>query len=104
MGPEAKVVKRIREWVKKAGGVSVKVSGSELLAGIPDLVVVLPRWEGGQAATVFIEVKLPGEHPTKLQAAMIDKINSHGGRAFVAHSVDEVAGELGTRGTLCCEP
>jgi hypothetical protein len=100
MGPEAKIVAAIRRKIKKAGGWSVKMSGDEKMAGMPDLIVCVPasvaervedRTADRPAQTAFVEVKVPGKHATPIQAAIIAKINAAGGRAFVVHSADEAA-------------
>jgi hypothetical protein len=43
---------------------------------------------------IAIEVKLPGQKPTKEQQNFIDTIRAMGGRAGVAHSVEEAKGIL----------
>lgn len=44
----------------------------------------------GFARHVAIEVKMPGEKPTKEQKQYIDNVNARGGYGAVVHSVDEL--------------
>lgn len=54
------------------------------VAGIPDIVCCL------NGHFLALEVKRPGNKPTKQQAAVLGKINRAGGRAFVVYGVNEV--------------
>jgi hypothetical protein len=45
--------------------------------------------ESGVARRVALEVKMPGEKPTKEQQRYIDKVNALGGFACVVRSIDE---------------
>ena len=63
-----------------------------LCIGSSDLIGVMPWAEGGRSPSgrfLAIEVKRPGEKPTKDQQAFIDMVNDMDGIAFVAHSVEE---------------
>ena len=53
--------------------------------GCPDILGVMP---GGRI--IAIEVKIKGNKPTFLQLGFIEMINSKGGLAFVAYSLDDV--------------
>ena len=65
----------------------MKIHGSPYqLAGVPDLLVLC----GGLA--YFLEVKLPGERPTKIQRHRMAEIELVGGAVCaVVRSVDEAA-------------
>lgn len=53
-------------------------------AGVPDILGCYKR------RFIALEVKVPGNKPTKLQAETIRKIREHGkGLAFVIYSVDD---------------
>ena len=53
-------------------------------AGIPDIICCL------NGRFIGIEVKRPGGKVSKLQEVTMKKINTAGGIAFVAYSVDDV--------------
>jgi hypothetical protein len=60
-----------------------------VLPGISDFIGIIP---GG--LFFAIEVKLPGEIPTKDQTAFIDQVNRAGGIGFVAESLEDVVKAL----------
>lgn len=65
-------------------------------AGVPDRLLVTP------AATVFVEVKRPGETPRKQQVVMHHKIRRFGGQVHVVDSetsVDALITHLRAGGT-----
>lgn len=62
-------------------------------AGTPDVMA----FKGGcvhhfedHVHLLFIEVKVPGNKPTPLQAEVMKELEEHGARCLVAHSVEEV--------------
>jgi len=58
---ESKLEKRLRDRVKKAGGLALKwVSPS--FSGVPDRIVFLP-----EGKIIFVEMKAPGKKATALQ-------------------------------------
>ena len=59
------------------------------IKGSSDIIGILP---GGQF--LAIEVKRPGNKPTPDQDAFMEKINTLGGVAFVAYSIDDVEKKL----------
>lgn len=63
----------------------MKTVGSRHHAGIPDLLVC------AEGQFVAIEVKRPGEKPTALQRAQLEKIACSGGTSAVVTSCDEAA-------------
>lgn len=82
--PEARLGRQIRKALEERGAFMFKIHGSSLMmAGLPDLIGV---WRG---RFIAVEVKMPGNHPSKIQEHVIGKIRAAGGRAIVAHSVPE---------------
>ena len=57
--------------------------GPTMMAGLPDLIGV---WHG---RFIAVEVKMPGNGPSKIQERVMDRIRQAGGRVVVAHSVAE---------------
>lgn len=53
-------------------------------SGIPDLHICI------NGKCIWIELKVPGNEPTKIQEYMLQKIRRAGGRTAVCHSVQEV--------------
>jgi len=84
MGPEAKIEKKLVERIKRLGGIAYKFT-SPARRSVPDRLVLLP---GG--TVVFVEVKAPGERPTKLQAKEKDKIDGLGFRVVVVDSPESI--------------
>ncbi len=62
------------------------------LAGWPDLYAILRN--SGRA--VHIEVKMPGEQPTRLQRAVLEDLARAGAVTGVAHSVAECLAVVGS--------
>lgn len=72
------------------GCYSVKVTnGMYSKGGVSDILACV------KGRFVAVEVKTPGEKPTRLQETFIARIVCTGGRAFVATSVQEVKERLG---------
>ena len=59
-------------------------------AGIPDIIGVL------NGTPLFIEVKAPGERPTRLQEYTLSEIGLAGGLAFSTDSLEEAKSVLGS--------
>lgn len=55
-------------------------------AGIPDVICCY------QGQFLAFEVKVPGNKPTAIQQAMIEKINNAKGKAYIVYSVKDVRG------------
>lgn len=76
------VVKRVRgsgRWCRR-------IPGTAFQSGLPDILVHLLHPPG---RALWLEVKQPGNHPTKLQAATIAEINQSGALASVVYSAEE---------------
>jgi Holliday junction resolvase len=86
MQPEAKIGRKIREYIEERGGFVFKVHGGpQMMAGLPDLIACI------QGLFFGIEVKQPGQNPTARQVFVHKMIQRSGGVAIVAHSVEEAA-------------
>lgn len=82
MQPEARLAAEIRHALERHGAFVFKVHGSGMmLAGLPDLIVC---YEGRYFG---VEVKMPGNKPSKIQRHIHRKIEAAGGTACVAYSV-----------------
>lgn len=81
---EKMIEERLRDGVKRLGGVAFKFvsPGND---GVPDRLVCLP---GGRIA--FIELKAPGKKPTPLQVRQMERLRGLGFVAFVIDSVEAV--------------
>ena len=69
--------------------------------GVPDILAVI------SGRFVAIEVKRPGNKPSKLQLAQLRRIQAAGGVAMVAESVDDViahlsSADIGPSSNLSC--
>lgn len=83
---ESGIKNKIIARLKDRGYFVVKLHGGPTQqAGLPDILCVR------QGLAYFLEVKQPGEKPTKLQEHTMAKIQAAGGRAKVVTSVDEAA-------------
>jgi hypothetical protein len=85
MQPEAKITKKIREYLLLQGAFVFKIHGSpQMMSGLPDLVVC---WRG---KFYGIEVKQPGGIVTERQRFIHRMIDRAGGAVIVATSLDDV--------------
>lgn len=85
MQPEAKVTKKIREFLTAHGVFVFKVHGGPtMMAGLPDLIACV------DGAFVGIEVKMPGNKPALRQLYVHRKIEAAGGEVIVAYGVSDV--------------
>ena len=67
--------------------------GSDLVGGTP--VKITPEMIGRVLFVLTaVEVKRPGKKPTPEQVSFIDMVQSSGGIAFVAHSLDEAENKM----------
>jgi hypothetical protein len=91
---ESRIVANIMTRLKKQPGLyGFKVHGGPMQAlGIPDIVLCYQGRFGG------LEVKRPGQKPTAIQQATLDRIRECGGIAAVVTSVDEALEALGITG------
>lgn len=83
MKPEEVIEEYLRKRAEALGFLCYKFT-SPGNSGVPDRVLI------GYGKTFFIETKAPGEKPRKLQERVIERINSHGGLAFVTDSKDGI--------------
>lgn len=91
--PESLIVDKIMRSLTSRGAWCFKVHGGPMQqAGVPDIIGVL------NGRFIAIEVKVPGERPSKLQELTLSRIRAAGGIAGWATSVEE-SGEIldGTR-------
>lgn len=83
--PEARLQRRIQQYLKSEGVFVFKVHGSEfMLAGLPDLIACLDGFFLG------IEVKMPGNSTSPRQDYVHELISNSGGVVIVVSSVGEV--------------
>lgn len=71
--------KKLREAIKKAGGIAIKMWAISY-TGLPDRLVLLPV---GQVH--FVELKSPGQKPRPVQIRVIDQLKALG---FQVHIID----------------
>lgn len=77
---EKLIEKKLREEVKKLGGLALKFS-SPYHRGIPDRIVLMP-----DGKTSFTEIKTTGKKPTLLQEKAIAELRVMGFKAEVIDS------------------
>ena len=83
--PEARVGRKIADWLNAQGHFVFKVHGSALMmAGLPDLIVC------ANSRFVGIEVKMPGNKPSIRQLYVHRQIERSGGTVIVAYNLDDV--------------
>lgn len=76
---EKLIEKKLREGVKKLGGIALKFSSTSY-TGMPDRIILMP---GGHVC--FVELKSTGKKPTVLQSKNIEMLR---GLAFDARVID----------------
>jgi Holliday junction resolvase len=88
---EQDIQRDILKFLEKNGILAIKHNniGIYARAGVPDILCCA---NGGKF--IGIEVKRPGQKPKPIQKAFLDTINSLGGIAFSAVSVEEVESNL----------
>lgn len=69
---------------KKSGGLCVKFYPA-FFAGFPDRIVLLP-----EGKMLFVELKAPGKKPSKIQRAVIAKLQGLGFRVEVCDTIEKV--------------
>ncbi|AZS06601.1 RecB-like exonuclease [Mycobacterium phage JacoRen57] len=85
MQPEAKIGKKVREFLESKGAFVFKVHGGpQMMAGLPDLIVCHKGMFWG------VEMKQPGQKPTPRQLFVHSLIRRAGGGVIVATCVDDV--------------
>lgn len=91
MAKEQDIQKAICKYLESLGNTIATVytaAGIYSRKGVPDIFACL------KGRYLQIEVKRPGEKPTKVQEAFMEGINRCGGIAFYATSVQEVKDKL----------
>ncbi len=91
MAKEQDIQKAICNYLTSLGNTIATVytaAGIYSRKGVPDIFACL------KGRYLQIEVKRPGEKPTKVQEAFMEGINSCGGIAFYATSVQDVKDKL----------
>ena len=94
-GSEAAIQKQIINYLTRIGAVVLRTNSGQIAtatghtirlgaAGTSDLTAL------HRGIWYSIEVKKPGNHPTPLQSAYLERVNTAGGVGFVATSLDEV--------------
>ncbi|MGG3987713.1 VRR-NUC domain-containing protein [Bacillus smithii] len=92
---EKQIENQIKRYLDSIGAYYLKVHGSMYQpAGIPDILACI------NGRFVGIEVKRPHGVVSALQKANIQKIETAGGVAFVAYSVEDVQHALRLSGLL----
>ena len=82
--------RKLREAVKRMGGVALKLY-SAYHTGLPDRLVLMP---GGRAS--FVELKTTGKKPTPPQRKALAELRGMGFGAFVVDSPESLDKYLGT--------
>lgn len=80
---ERDLQKKVIKWLRYQGYKVYKIS-DRFRAGIPDI------YAAKNGCGFWIELKRPGERPTKLQQWEIDDLNRHGVPAIWVTSLEEV--------------
>lgn len=81
---EKTIEQHLVDEVQRLGGIAYKFT-SPARRNVPDRIVALP---GGILA--FVELKRPGEKPTKGQAREHERLRDLGQRVYVIDTLDEV--------------
>ena len=94
---EQDIQKDILLFLEKKGILAIKHNniGIYARAGVPDLLCC-----SNKGIFIGIEVKRPGQKPKPIQQAFLDTINSLGGIAFSAVSVEDVETKLKERNVI----
>lgn len=69
---EKKIERRLRNKVKKAGGMALKLRDA-MYAGFPDRTILMPNGK-----MYFVELKSPGKKPDPLQVLAMAKLRELG--------------------------
>ena len=90
MAKEQDIQTAIMNYISSIGGLPVKFNnmGIYAKAGVSDILACI------KGRFVAIEVKRPGKKPTDLQERFLDVVNTIGGFAFWADSLQEVKDKL----------
>ena len=90
MAKEQDIQTAIMNYISSIGGLPVKFNnmGIYAKAGVSDILACI------KGRFVAIEVKRPGKKPSDLQESFLDAVNTIGGFAFWADSLQEVKDKL----------
>ena len=89
---ETQLISKIAAALRSQGAWVTKIHGGNMQqAGLPDLIVV------HTTGTWFVEVKLPGGMPTRLQRHILERIKTAGGNVAVVRSVEDAEVLIGER-------
>ena len=90
MTKEQDIQTKIMDYITSIGGLPIKFNniGIYAKAGVSDILACI------KGKFVAIEVKKPGNKPSKLQENFINGINSIGGIAFWADNLDDVKEQI----------
>ena len=90
MAKEQDIQTAIMNYISSIGGLPVKFNnmGIYAKAGVSDILACI------KGRFVAIEVKRPGKKPSDLQERFLDAVNTIGGFAFWADSLQEVKDKL----------
>ena len=86
---ETHVERACRREIERRGGVFRKLT--PLVVGDPDRIALLPN-----GRIIFVELKRPGEGPSKIQEYRHREIRSLGFEVWVVSSVEELCENLAT--------
>ena len=82
---ESDLQRRVLQWLNSVGAYAINIHGHEMQeSGIPDILFCMKGLFGA------IELKMPGNKPSKLQEYHMERIDKAGGVAFVAYSLEQV--------------
>ena len=85
--PESKLAKKVKQYLVAQGAFVFNVHGGDSPfqeIGLPDLLCCF------RGLYVGLELKLPGENPSRIQELQMGKIRDAGGIAEVVRSVSDV--------------
>lgn len=90
MSKEQDIQTKIMDYISSIGGLPIKFNniGIYAKAGVSDILACI------KGRFVAIEVKKPGNTPSKLQEKFINDVNSIGGFAFWADNLNDVKEKL----------
>lgn len=85
---EKHIEQKLRNEVKKKGGVCLKLAATGL-DGIPDRLVLMAKGKIG-----FVELKAPKQKPRKLQLVRIKNLKEMGFKVYVIDDVKDIGGVI----------
>lgn len=85
---EKYIEQKLRNEVKKKGGVCLKLASTGL-DGIPDRLVLMAKGKIG-----FVELKAPKQKPRKLQLVRIKNLKEMGFKVYVIDDVKDIGGVI----------